>query len=278
MKVFLSWSKPLSRVVAEQFAQWLPIVIQECSNPFISTDIEKGEPWFETITSNLKETDLGLVFITAENKDATWLNFEAGAMLNKFGKSGVCPVLVGLKKENYDGPMKNLQLVEVEDRDDMFRLLQTVNARCDKRLEVAVLKRAFQSFWSELEAGVQKASTTLSERDEGKLGRGPDEKIDEILNLVRGLSSLEQARSDFAVPVDLVPSQPPKEIRTSRYQQLLDAAEAKRLGEALVVRRARDGSYGVVTAHDPRSGSSSVEARFPDGIEMLDEGEYIVPT
>src|SRR5687768_12797705 len=117
MEVFLSWSNSLSHGVAKVFGQWLPTVIQECSEPFISSETAKGEPWFEKITTNLDTTDIGIVFITEENMNASWLNFEAGAMLHKFGRSGICPLLVGLKKADYSGPMKNLQLTEIHDKD-----------------------------------------------------------------------------------------------------------------------------------------------------------------
>ena len=154
MKIFLSWSKDLSRDVAQYVAEWLPSVIQECSDPFISSDIDKGEPWFETITSSLVSTDLGLVFITPENQDSAWLNFEAGAMINKFGKSGVCPVLVGLAKGNYDGPMKNLQLSELTSEQDVKQLLATINKKCSSPLDASLLERMFTVFWPELQCSL----------------------------------------------------------------------------------------------------------------------------
>lgn len=46
-------SKELSLEVAKSFGEWLPTVIQECSDPFISIEIDKGEPWFEMIRINL---------------------------------------------------------------------------------------------------------------------------------------------------------------------------------------------------------------------------------
>lgn len=184
MEVFLSWSKTLSHEVAKYFAEWLPGVIQECSDPFISSDTAKGEPWFETITTNLQTTDIGIVFITSANMDASWLNFESGAMLNKFGKSGVCPVLIDLKKEDYAGPMKNLQLTEIGDKEDMRLLLRTINDRCAKPLGESLLTRAFEQSWVDLVDTVSDACEKQGEEQPTSV-RSLEDKVDEILLLVR---------------------------------------------------------------------------------------------
>ncbi|NUU30132.1 hypothetical protein [Arthrobacter sp. C9C5] len=190
MRVFLSWSKDLSRETAKLFAKWLPNVIQECSEPFLSLDIGKGDPWFETITTNLTTTDLGIVFITAENQHEPWLNFEAGAMLNKFGKAGICPVLVGLSKEDYAGPLSNLQLTEIKSEEDMRGLLGTINRRCKTPLAPEVLGTIFDAFWPKLMDGAQTTLATVeAAAGDAKSKRTVEQKVDEILNLVRGITS-----------------------------------------------------------------------------------------
>lgn len=196
MKIFLSWSKDLSHEVAQYFSEWLPGVIQECSSPFISSDIDKGEPWFETITTSLGATDLGLVFITAENQDAVWLNFEAGAMLNKFGKSGVCPILVGLKKGDYDGPLKNLQLTELADEGDVKQLLGTINKKCANPLDQSILDKMLGVFWPDLRDSVSDLITEHAKTQTGhpvSTKRKMDDKVDELLSLMRGLAAKESA-------------------------------------------------------------------------------------
>jgi hypothetical protein len=197
VKIFLSWSKDLSHNVAEYFAEWLPSVIQECKDPFISSDIDKGEPWFETITSSLASTDLGLVFITPDNQESTWLNFEAGAMINKFGKSGVCPILVDLKKGNYDGPMKNLQLSELDSEQDMKQLLVTINKKCSNPLDAALLDRMFGLLWEDLRTKVQEL---IAEHRKGRqtasVVRSTGEKLDELLTLARGMAANDSRRTE----------------------------------------------------------------------------------
>lgn len=191
MKVFLSWSKELSLEVAKSFGEWLPTVIQECSEPFISVEIDKGEPWFEMIRSNLADTDIGLVFITPENTDETWLNFEAGAMLNKFGKSGVCPILVELKKSDYTGPMKQLQLTEIDSETDVRGLLATINKKCSAPLPQHLLDKVMDKFWPELQENIQTSVKKSRETRPAMAVRSLDDKVDEILNLTRSIANAE---------------------------------------------------------------------------------------
>ncbi|MCM0616561.1 hypothetical protein MOD31_11045 [Paenarthrobacter sp. TYUT067] len=191
MKVFLSWSKELSLEVATCFGEWLPTVIQECSEPFISVEIDKGEPWFEMIRTALAETDIGLVFITPENAHETWLNFEAGALLNKFGKSGVCPILVGVKKSDYTGPMKQLQLTEIDSEADVRGLLTTINKKCTTPLSPQVLERTLDKFWPELEQSIQESVSNSRAKKPPVATRSLEDKVDEILNLTRNLANTE---------------------------------------------------------------------------------------
>jgi len=49
MKLFISWSGPKSRQVAEALKNWIPYVIQG-SKPFLSAgDIEKGRRWSDVL-------------------------------------------------------------------------------------------------------------------------------------------------------------------------------------------------------------------------------------
>ena len=188
MKVFLSWSKDMSRSVATAFASWLPGVIQECADPFISTETTKGDPWFATITDEMKMAKVGIVFITQENAVEPWVNFESGALFANFGKQRLCPVLIGVKKSDYTGPLKNLQLTELESKPDALDLLRTINKSCEHPLSDDVLSRTFELQWDALQLAMQEAvkgGPTVSSVKK----RSTDEKVDELLEMVRELSN-----------------------------------------------------------------------------------------
>jgi len=188
MKVFLSWSKDLSRAVATSFADWLPGIIQECSDPFISTETTKGDPWFATITDEMKLAKVGIVFITQENANEPWVNFESGALFANFGKQRLCPVLVGIKKSDYAGPLKNLQLTELESKPDTLDLLRAINKSCERPLTDDVLVRGFELQWDQLLDAISTA-VNAAPNVPTVTKRSTDEKVDELLELVREIAS-----------------------------------------------------------------------------------------
>jgi hypothetical protein len=68
MKVFLSWSGSRSKEVANLLSEWLCCVIQ-AARPWISTrDLDRGSLWFGEINDQLKDTSVGIICLTQENK------------------------------------------------------------------------------------------------------------------------------------------------------------------------------------------------------------------
>lgn len=175
--------------MAGAFAEWLPRVIQECK-PFYSPDTDKGDVWFSTISDELTVAKIGLVFITPVNKDEPWLNFETGA-LRTLDTVRVCPIFVGMKAADYNGPAKNFQATNFTDRGDMLRLLRTINSMTDSPLEDAFLVEEFDERWDRLQAaaaeGVKAAEEGFSPQPSpsGPEKRGLEEKVDEVLELLR---------------------------------------------------------------------------------------------
>ena len=79
MKIFLSWSGPQSRAIAEALNDWLRRVIQAVK-PFYSPDIEKGAKWSNEIDAALEGTSFGIICLTPDNLNSPWIHFEAGAL------------------------------------------------------------------------------------------------------------------------------------------------------------------------------------------------------
>ena len=96
MKVFLSWSGDLSKRVAQAFRDWLPSVLQTVQPYYSEEDIVRGGRWFEDVYSNLRECKHCLLFLTNDNIDSVWMNFEAGAAATSFEKSKISPILLNL--------------------------------------------------------------------------------------------------------------------------------------------------------------------------------------
>ena len=162
MRVFLSWSGPLSHAVATALHDWIPLVIQ-LATPFISDDIAKGRHWSNVLGEQLSESDYGIVCVTKDNVAAPWLHFEAGAISKMMGKSNVSPLLLNIKNSEVDGPFSQFQLTVCE-KDDIFRLMQSINDQlpAETRLSDELLIREFEEWWPTLEAKLKKIETDVA--------------------------------------------------------------------------------------------------------------------
>lgn len=67
MKVFISWSGPRSKAVAEALRDWLPDVMQALKPWVSSEDIRKGKQWNLELTRELEGTHVGVICLTPEN-------------------------------------------------------------------------------------------------------------------------------------------------------------------------------------------------------------------
>src|SRR5208283_4107892 len=65
--LFISWSGPVSKGIAEALHGWLPVVLPYAKPWFSSHDIDKGSRWSEDIRKALIETDLCIACITPNN-------------------------------------------------------------------------------------------------------------------------------------------------------------------------------------------------------------------
>ncbi len=98
MKVFLSWSGARSHRVALTFRDWLPSVIQAIVPYVSSEDIDKGARWSTDIAKELEDSTFGILCVTRENINASWLTFEAGALSKTMDKAFVSPFLFDIKR------------------------------------------------------------------------------------------------------------------------------------------------------------------------------------
>jgi hypothetical protein len=156
MKVFMSWSGTRSHVVAKVFAEWLPTVLYG-SEPWISSvDIDKGATWITSIKDALQSSQgVGVFFATHEALASPWLNFEAGAIAS-LGAQRVCVVCVDIEPSDMSPPLSLFQGTRLE-RDDIFKLIKSLNAQQERPSPDGVLVTIFSRAWGDLESEVQRA-------------------------------------------------------------------------------------------------------------------------
>jgi hypothetical protein len=156
MKLFISWSGPVSQAIANEIRDWLPLVLPAV-NPFITTsDVEKGARWQSEISKELNASSYGLACITSDNLASTWMAFEAGALTKELEQSRFATVLFGVGKAQVPAPFNMFQATDFNES-EMRQLIEDINAavpEANRRL-IGHLDKSFRTFWPELSGKVQ---------------------------------------------------------------------------------------------------------------------------
>lgn len=157
MKVFISWSGERSLKVAETLKEWIPCVIQGIDPYLSSADIDKGARWSTDIAQELELADFGILCVTKDNINSSWLNFEAGALSKAIDKAKVCPFLFNLMPSDIsNSPILQFQMTNV-DRADIYKLFQSMNSCMEEnRLSEELLKKMFELSWSNIDGALKK--------------------------------------------------------------------------------------------------------------------------
>ena len=195
MKVFMSWSGQRSKLTAELLHDWIKCVIQ-AAQPWISSKgIERGALWFSEINNELKDTAVGVICLTQENKNAPWILFEAGALAKGLSTNRVCTLLVDISPSDLQPPLAQFNHT-FPDKESMWSLITTLNNGLEgSRLDPTVLRRVFDTYWPQFET---QFATILAENPPETVIVPRQEKdiLAEILETTRSMShrvrSLEQ--------------------------------------------------------------------------------------
>ena len=195
MKLFISWSGEFSRKVAECLSVWIPTIIQTVDVFYSPDDIAKGENWSNRLSTELEQSNFGIVCLTRENVLAPWINFEAGA-LSKVSNSRVSAIMLGITPSDVKGPLARFQNTAFN-REDFHRLFQSINSSHEKPLKEVVLDHAFYNSWGKLErdiaAIIEGYSSGLLSPIPEKTGHDEhssnSDALQELLRLVRNLDN-----------------------------------------------------------------------------------------
>lgn len=167
MKVFISWSGGLSQKIAEELKRWLQHCIQSLEVFYSAEDIEKGDTWSSKISEELSDTNFGIVCLTQENVNAPWIHFEAGA-ISKMLDSKVATLTIDVNFSEVKGPLTKFQVTKFE-KDDMLKLLQSINSSMDIPLKDQVLNDSFEAFWNKFYENVSEIINADSSKNKKKV-------------------------------------------------------------------------------------------------------------
>ncbi len=188
MKVFLSWSGQRSKEVANLLSDWLCCVIQ-ASRPWISTrDLDRGSLWFGEINDQLKDTTVGIICLTQENKTRPWILFEAGALAKGLSTSRVCTLLVDLEPKDIEDPLAQFNHT-FPTRESVLGLVKTLNSTlASNGLDNRILEQVFDTYWPQFEKRFADILSSTEAQPPSK-PRPKEDVLGEILENTRLLNS-----------------------------------------------------------------------------------------
>lgn len=191
MKVFISWSGELSKKVAEELKETIPCILQFTNVFFSPEDIKKGKRWEEIIIKELEETDYGIICLSKENMNASWINFEAGALSKMISRSNVSTILIDLEEEEIKGPLSAFQATRLTDKEDFWRLIRGINSSSEQHVEDSVVRKTYDIIWESFYSKVCHAIKTNT------LKAFENRKIEQNSQLLLSMQYIEKINSDF---------------------------------------------------------------------------------
>lgn len=181
MQIFISWSGPRSREIAEAIRAWLPKVVQSVKPWMSDQDISAGSRWLTEVSATLNNTNVGLICVTPENQHNPWLLFEAGALSKTLEQTCVCPLVFDMTPGQLTGPLTQFQANSL-DRSGIGKVLSTINNGLgERRIDPQQLEEILDVWWPKLQerlAVIQPAANPTASRT-------TSDQLEEILILVR---------------------------------------------------------------------------------------------
>lgn len=258
MKVFLSWSGKRSQAIAEALRDWLPKVIQAVQPWLSAVDIERGARWSTDIASELAQTSFGVLCLTPENLDSSWIHFEAGALSKTLDKTYVCPYLFDMEPADLKGPLVQFNVAKAN-KEDTLKLVYTVNDAQETPLPKAALEESFEVWWPKLE---EMFSNLPRPQVEVKQERPEREILEELLGLVREQARMNVSRVDLT---DLFDSNERLELGGSASNIFFPPGsyvQHPKCGRGLVLRREGKGEGVRLTVNFPDYGQKKLVQKY----------------
>jgi hypothetical protein len=142
--IFIGWSGSRSNSVAQGLRHWLRCLSLDVE-PWVSTlDLKPGAQWWGELEAELQRSNAGILCITPDNKDSTWLNFEAGALARSVRSRLVIPYAIDMEASAILQPIGFFQGVTAT-YDESFRMISelfgSMNAEYDQDSNI------FEVFW-----------------------------------------------------------------------------------------------------------------------------------
>jgi hypothetical protein len=193
MRIFISWSGEPSRRVAEALRKYLPLMLQGIEAFMSKHDLESGTRWSLELAKELESSRFGVLCLTPDNLESSWMLFEAGALTKHVEGRAAGLLIGGLKPTDVSGPLSQFQHRSFT-RGEIQALLRDINAASVKPLEPAQLGLIFEKWWPDIESAYEVAIKGASETSK-RQPRDQRELIEEILTRIRVIETVIDRKS-----------------------------------------------------------------------------------
>lgn len=154
-KLFISWSKDISREIAIELEQFIETVSSDF-NVFSSTKhLQKGTRLIGEIESYLENSYCGIFIVTPQNLRSEWLHYELGYLRSRGVKT--VPLLFGVSKNELSDLFSNLTFV-IFGKENFWKLLEEIhtNLRQARKAAIETAKRRYEHSYDKYEEGINK--------------------------------------------------------------------------------------------------------------------------
>jgi hypothetical protein len=183
MKVFISWSGERSNALALALREWLPLVLHYVEPWLSDADIEAGDRWAQSIAKELAAANFGIVCVTSENVNSSWVLFEAGALAKSLEMSKVIPLLLDLEFSDISGPLAQFQAKKIT-RTGVGEILHSLQASAESPIPEDRERQLLDALWPELE---KKLAEIPKKAPTQRHVRPQHEILEELVTSVRAL-------------------------------------------------------------------------------------------
>lgn len=209
MKVFISWSGDLSRSLAVELRDWLPMVVHQVDAWISSRDLDPGRRWALVLGNELEQSDFAVICLTRENRNSSWILFEAGAVARSL-EARVVPLLFGIEASELDGPLAQFQSIaanEVGIRKLTSSLYDSSSSRLDEHQRDVV----FAKLWPILE---ERLASLMEQQQQETRVQSPRDLVDDLA-----------APAHAAVNADILDRLDEERVRLTRELAYLNTKE-----------------------------------------------------
>lgn len=159
--IFISFSKPLAYKIANIIYHALKSIYTDSNQTkvFLSNENIIAGPFQEQIHKSLKEAKNSISILTEENKDSSWLMYEAGALAQSATNNGgvFIPYLFCRHRKEMENPLQPLQCYEYQrnqsdsNKEQFIKLITDINAHLSEanRISNIKLRGLVAEIWNE---------------------------------------------------------------------------------------------------------------------------------